>query len=100
MTDIKDLLARAAAAAESQPDDSAIAAVLKHGAEARAYVWDSHYASGAERARLDQKLAASTPDFQMAVAATERALAEELADSSARRARIRAENPNYFKDYK
>jgi hypothetical protein len=98
MTNITELLARAAEAAEAQPDDSAVAAVLKHGADARIYVWDAHFASGAERARLDEKLAASAPDFQLAVAATERALAEELADSSARRARIRAENPLYFKD--
>lgn len=76
--------------------DSEVAAVLKHGSDARLHVWDRHYANADERRRLDQKLAASSPEFQAAVAATERVLAEELAADNARRARVRAENPALF----
>lgn len=79
--------------------DGELAAVLKHGHEARLAVWDRHFAAPEERRRLDQKLATSSPEFQAAVAATERVLAEELAEDNARRTRVRAENPNLFKDY-
>lgn len=98
MSAIKELIARAAEAADKTQPDGDLLAVVKHAASARQFVWDQHYASSAERALLDERLAASPPDFQAAVAATERALSEELADSSARRARIRAENPQYFKE--
>lgn len=66
--------------------------------DARLHVWDAHYATPDERARLDAKLAASSPEFQAAVAVTETALAEELAADNERRARVRRENPSYFKD--
>jgi hypothetical protein len=79
--------------------DSEVAAVLKHGSDARVHVWDRHYANADERRRLDQKLTASPPEFQAAVAAVERVLAEDLAADNARRARVRAENPELFKEY-
>ncbi len=73
MTDVTELIDRlAAAAVEHQPSAATgdeLAAVLKHGREARLHVWDRHYASAAERQRLDEKLASSTPEFQAAVAA-------------------------------
>ncbi|UZX42348.1 hypothetical protein A6U84_03290 [Agrobacterium sp. 13-2099-1-2] len=96
--DIKDLITAAANAAGAQEPHADIAALVEHAKEARQHVWDWHYAGTAERGRLAEKLAASPPEFQRAVAVTEKALAEELADSSARRARIRAENPSFFKD--
>lgn len=96
--DIKDLITAAANAAGAQEPHADISALVEHGKEARQHVWDWHYAGTAERKRLAEKLTASTPEFQRAVAVTEKALAEELADSSARRARIRAENPSLFKD--
>lgn len=95
MTDLKSLLADAAQAA-AEADD----VPEEHAAAARQHVWDRHYAEPAARALLAEKLATSTPEFQAAVAATERALAEELAEDNARRARVRAQNPTYFKDYK
>ncbi|NHT75086.1 hypothetical protein G8E10_04855 [Rhizobiaceae bacterium CRRU44] len=98
MTDIKTLLERAESVASKTQPNGDLLAVVKHAASARQFVWDQHYASSAERALLDERLAASAPEFQAAVAATERALSEELTDSSARRARIRAENPQYFKE--
>ncbi|MVA71485.1 hypothetical protein GOZ81_10400 [Agrobacterium vitis] len=97
---IKDLITAAANAAREQSPAADVVALVKHGAAARAHVWDRHYGSTAERERLATKLAASTPEFRAAVAATETALADELADDNARRARIRAENPTYFKDRK
>lgn len=100
MTNVTELLGRlAAAAVEQQPTVASkdeLSAVLKHGSEARLHVWDRHYASPAERYRLDEKLAASAPEFQAAVAAAERILADELADDNARRARVRAEYPELF----
>lgn len=95
---IKDLISAAADAASQQSPTADVEALVKHGAAARAHVWERHYASTPERERLAQKLAASTPEFQRAVAATEKALAEELADDNARRDRVRAENPSIFKD--
>lgn len=92
----------AAAAVEHQPVAASadeLAAVVKHGTEARLYVWNRHFATRAERVRLDQNLAESTPEFQAAVKATERVLAEELAADSERRARVHAENAEYFKEY-
>lgn len=96
--DLNDLIAAAANAAGAQEPHADIAALVEHGKEARQHVWDWHYAGTAERARLAEKLAASTPEFQRAVSVTEKALAEELADDNARRARVRAENPTFFKD--
>lgn len=98
MSGIKELIARAAEAADKTEPDGNLLAVVKHGVAARQHVWDRHFATPAERARLAEKLTSAPPDFQAAVAATEHALSEELADSSARRARIRAENPQYFKE--
>jgi malonyl CoA-acyl carrier protein transacylase len=98
VTDIRDLLSRAAEAASKTQPDSDLLAVVKHGDEARRHVWNKHYAAPAERLRLAEKLASASPDFQAAVAATENALAEEIADDNARRARVRANNPTYFKD--
>lgn len=95
---IQDLIAAAAEAAREQSPAADVVALVKHGAAARAHVWDWHYASAAERERLAEKLAASTTEFRAAVAATEKALAEDLADDNARRDRIRAENPSLFKD--
>jgi hypothetical protein len=100
--DIDKLIdAAAAAAVESAgtSSDDELAALLNHGKEARLHVWDAHYANKTERVRLAEKLAASSPEFQLAVAATERILADELAESRARIERIRAENPNLYKDY-
>lgn len=96
--DLKDLITAAANAAGAQEPHADITALVEHGKEARQHVWDWHYASTAERERLAQKLASSPPEFQRAVAVTEKALAEELADDNARRERIRAENPSFFKD--
>lgn len=99
--DVKELIDAAARAAEGQashPADGELAAVLNHGNGARLHVWDRHYANAAERRRLDEKLASSTPEFQVAVAATERVLADELAADNDRRTRVRAANPDYFKD--
>jgi hypothetical protein len=97
---INELLDAAAQAAVEQnhspSSDDELAVVLKHGSEARSHVWDRHYASPAERRGLDEKLAASSPKFQAAVATVERVLADELADDNARRARVRAENPKLF----
>lgn len=95
---IQDLIKAAADAASQQSPAAAVLALVKHGAAARAHVWERHYASTAERERLAEKLAASPPEFRAAVAATETALAEELADDNARRDRVRAENPSIFKD--
>lgn len=103
MPDTNELLDRIARAAveenQNTASDGEVAAVLKHGSAARFHVWERHFAKADERQRLDEKLAASSPEFQAAVAATERVLAEELADSNARIARVRAEYPNLFKDY-
>lgn len=100
--DIDKLIDAAARAAVEQSactsSNDELAAVLEHGQSARSHVWDRHFASSSERRLLDQKLAGSTPEFQAAVAATERVLADELADDNARRARVRAENPNLFKE--
>lgn len=96
--DLKDLITAAANAAGEQEPHADISALVSHAKEARLYVWDFHYGNTADRQRLSAKLAESSPEFQRAVAVTEKALAEELADSSARRARIRAENPTHFKD--
>lgn len=96
---ISELIAAAAKAAEKPAVDDELAAVLEHGNEARLHVWDRHYATAAGRRRLDEKLAASSPSFQAAVAATERILADELAADDARRAQIRVDNPTYFQDY-
>jgi|GEM_PF-3650090 len=96
--DLKELISAAANAAGAQSPSADISALVEHGKEARQHVWDWHYASTAERARLAEKLAAATPEFQRAVAVTEKALAEELTDDNARRDRIRAENPSIFKD--
>lgn len=93
MTDIIQLLAEAAQAAAE-----ATAVPAEHATAARLHVWDQHYAGPAERTRLAEKLAAASPEFQAAVAATKRALAQDLADDNERRARCRAENPTYFKD--
>lgn len=95
---IKDLIMAAADVASRQSPASDVVALVKHGAAARAHVWERHYASTPERERLAEKLAASTTEFRAAVAATEKALAEELADDNARRDRVRAENPSIFKD--
>lgn len=100
MSGIKELIARAADAASKTQPDSDLVAVVKHGTAARQHVWERHYAAPAGRIALAEKLAASPADFQAAVAATEHALADELADDNARRARVRAENPTFFKDYK
>ena len=97
MTNINDLIERAAAAASSGIDEDH-ASLATHGATARQFVWDRHYAARVERDRLVDKLAASSPEFRAAVAATEHVLADELAEDNARRARLRAENPSYFKD--
>ncbi|MDX3928694.1 MAG: hypothetical protein QHC90_23175 [Shinella sp.] len=103
MTNTHDLIDKlAAAAVEHQPvaaNADELAAVVKHGTEARLYVWNRHYATRAERVRLDQNLAQSSPEFQVAVKATERVLADELAADNERRARVHAENPDYFKEY-
>lgn len=96
MTDIDTLIERAAKAASAIDDDPA--ALSTHGAGARQHVWDCHYAAPAERAHLAEKLAESSSEFRAAVAATEHVLADELAEDNARRARVRAENPSYFKD--
>ena len=96
--DLKDLITAAANAVEAQEPHADIKALVEHCKEARQHVKDRHYGNTAEREQLAQKLAASTPEFQRAVALTEIALAEELADDNARRARIRAENPSFFKD--
>ncbi|WP_296038247.1 hypothetical protein [uncultured Agrobacterium sp.] len=96
--DIKELISAAANAAGAQEPHADISALVEHGAGARAHVWDWHYASTAERVRLAQKLAAASADFQRAVAVTEKAMAEELADDNARRERVRAENPSILKD--
>lgn len=95
---IKDLITAAADVARQQTPAADVVALVKHGAAARAHVWERHYASTPERERLAGKLAASTPEFRAAVEATETALAEELADDNARRDRVRAENPSIFKD--
>ncbi|PWJ84873.1 hypothetical protein C7441_104141 [Pseudaminobacter salicylatoxidans] len=102
MNDISELIdaaARAAVEHNGTIADGELAAVLQHGSDARLHVWDRHYANADERRRLDQKLATSSPEFQSAVAAVERVLAEELADDNVRRARVRAENPGLFKEY-
>ncbi len=94
-----DQIARASVeAGGAVAGDYELAAVLTHGDEARQHVWDRHYANATLRVRLAERLAASTPEFQAAVAATERVLADELAADNERRARVRAENPDYFKD--
>ncbi len=95
---IKDLITEAVVVASQQSPASDVVALVKHGAAARAHVWERHYASTPERERLAEKLAESTTEFRAAVAATEKALAEELADDNARRDRVRAENPSIFKD--
>lgn len=96
MSKVEALLDRLAeATAESDDYDELPPALAK---EARLHVWDAHYANPDERARLDAQLAASTPEFQDAVAVIETALAEELADDNVRRARVRRENPDIFKD--
>lgn len=92
-----DAAARAAVEHTGSPSQDELAAVLQHGSAARLHLWERHYASTAERHRLDEKLAASAPEFQAAVAAVERVLADELADDNTRRERVRAENPNLFK---
>ncbi|MBN7807268.1 hypothetical protein JZX86_18095 [Agrobacterium rosae] len=95
---IQDLIKAAADAASQQSPAVDVVALVKHGFDARAHVWERHYASTPEREQLAEKLAASTPEFQLAVALTEKALADELADDNARRDRVRAENPSIFKD--
>jgi len=85
VTELIDAAAKAAVEHNHSPsDDGELAVVLKHGSEARSHVWDRHYASPAERKRLDERLAASLPEFQAAVATVERVLADELADDNAR----------------
>jgi hypothetical protein len=97
ITELIDAAAKAAVEHNHSPfDDGELAAILKPGSEARSHVWDRHYGTPVERKRLDEKLAASPPEFQAAVATVEHALADELADDNARRARVRAENPNLF----
>jgi len=96
MTDINEILSRAVAAAEKTQPGADVQALVKHGAEARAHVWDRHFASTSERECLAEKLAAASPEFQAAVAATENALADELAEDNLRRARVRAANPTHF----
>jgi hypothetical protein len=97
MTNINALIERAATAAASATEEDP-AFLATHGAAARQFVWDRHYAAPSERARLADKLAANSPEFRVAVAATEHVLADELADDNARRARVRADNPTFFKD--
>jgi hypothetical protein len=95
---IKDLITAAADVARQQTPAADVMALVKHGADARAHVWDWHYASASERVRIANRLASSSPEFQRAVAVIEKALAEELAEDNARRDRVRAENPSFFKD--
>jgi hypothetical protein len=92
--DLKDLISAAANAAGAQAPHADIKVLVEHCKEARQHVKDWHYGNTVEREQLAQKLAASTPEFQRAVALTQEALAEELADDNVRRARIRAENPS------
>jgi len=103
MSEVNELLARAVdAAAAGTPGVASVdeyAALLKHGLDARVHVWDTFYADGKGRVQLNDKLAESSPSFQIAVAATKRALAEQLEDAAARRERVRAENPSLFKDW-
>jgi hypothetical protein len=96
VTELIDAAAKAAVEHNHSPSDGELAAILKPGSEARSHVWDRHYGTPVERKRLDEKLAASPPEFQAAVATVERVMADELADDNARRARVRAENPNLF----
>lgn len=96
MSKIEQLFDRLAEATAESDDYAELPPALAK--EARLHVWDAHYANPDERARLDAHLAASSPEFQAAVAVTETALAEELAANNERRARVRRENPTYFKD--
>jgi len=101
--DLKDLISAAADAAEkdaaSQQSPAVdVEALKKHGLDARRHVWERHHANEYAREILAQKLAASTPEFQLAVALTEKILADELADDNVRRARALAENPSIIKD--
>ena len=96
MNKIEALLDRLAEATAESDDYAELPPALAR--EARLHVWDAHFTNTDERARLDEKLAASSPEFQAAVAVTETALAEELAADNERRARVRRENPSYFKD--
>jgi hypothetical protein len=94
ITELIDAAARAAV--EHQPGD--LPDHLAPGSDARLYVWDRHYAGPSERRRLDEKLAAATPEFQKQVAAVEQHLADELADDNIRLANVRASNPELYKD--
>ncbi|QNQ40054.1 hypothetical protein [Brucella intermedia] len=96
MSKVEALLDQLAEATAESDDYAELPPALAK--DARLHVWDAHYANPDQRARLDAKLAASSPEFQAAVAVTETALAEELAANNERRARVRRENPSYFKD--
>lgn len=95
VTELIDAAARAAV--EHQPDD--LPDYLKPGSDAREFVFDRQYADKTGHRDLAKKLADSGPEFQAQVAAVEKYLAEELADNAQRIARVRAENPELFKDY-
>lgn len=102
--DIDELIDAAARAAVEDPASAEHAtsereALLEHGKEAKHHVWEMHYANTTMRVHLRKKLAASPPAFQAAVAAVENILADELAEDNKRRAAIRAEYPNLYKDY-
>lgn len=102
MTDFKSLIddiSQLAAKRESDDSVEAAALVFEYGRDARHYVWEHHYANKDGRRRLEDELRDSSPEFQKTVSIVERLMAEELADDNARRARLRIENPEYYKDH-
>ncbi len=95
--DISELIdAAAQAAVEHRAGD--VPVHFRPGSDARCFVWDRHFATPEQRRQLDEKLAESTAEFRDQVAAVERHLVEELAADTARLAKVRADNHDFYKD--
>lgn len=102
MTDFKSLIddiSRLAAKREPDDDKDVATLVMKYGRDARHHVWEYHFADNNGRRRLEEGLRESSPEFQKTVVIVENSMAEELANDRCRLRRIRAENPEYFKDH-
>lgn len=102
MTDFKSLvdeISRLADEREPTAASDVVTLVMTHGKDARHHVWEYHYADNDHRRALEEKLRDSSPEFQKAVAIVENSMAEELAGDRERLRRIRAGNPEYYKDY-
>ncbi|WP_139384486.1 hypothetical protein [Bosea thiooxidans] len=102
MTDFKSLIddiSRLAADREPDGEDDVVALVMKYGRDARHHAWEYHFANNDGRRRLEEDLRESSPEFQKAVAIVENSMAEELENDRGRLRRIRAENPEYYKDH-